>query len=169
MLHVRGNYKNQNAVCGIRTQTLEIQAITQQNHTLPKWIGSACLCVSVCLRLCPVTFILFQSLYLTLVFIIHFRNQSSVCVFVYVLLYMLSVCVCVVCQQSLNQLGHRDGNNYRSLVLFKQTFYDSLNVLKFWIMLSYLFNMFQGIIEQIFRLPLLSTMCCIEKRIRIHY
>ena len=60
-------------------------------------LHEVCLCASVCLRLCPVTFMLFQSLYLTLVFIIHFRNQSSVCDFVYVLLYVLFVCVCVVC------------------------------------------------------------------------
>ena len=97
-------------------------------------LHGVCLCASVCLRLCPVTFILFQFLYLTLVFIIHFRNQSSVCDFVYVLSYVLClcvcvVCICVVCKQSLNQLGHWDGNKYRSFALFKQTIDASLNVL----------------------------------------
>ena len=95
------------------------------SKTIPCPSGSAqhvvCLCASVCLRLCPVTFILFQSLCLTHVFIIYFRNQSSVCDFVSVLLYVLCVCVCVVGWQSLNQLGHWDGNNNRPLVLFNQT------------------------------------------------
>ena len=150
MLHVRSNYKNQNAVGGIRTQTLEIQAITQQNHTLPKWLGSACLCASVCLRLCPVTSILFQSLYLAHVFIIHITNQSSACDFVYVLLYMLCMCVCVVCQQSLNQCEHWDGNNNRSFLLFKQTMDLFFNVLLFQSMLCNLFNVFECIIEQNF-------------------
>ena len=121
MQHAHGNLKNQNAFVAIRTQTREIQEITQQYHTLPKWLGSACLCAYVCLRLCPVTFILFHSLYLTHVFIIHFRILSSVYDFVYVLLYILCMCECVVCKQSVHQLEHWDGNNNRSLVLFNQT------------------------------------------------
>ena len=95
-----------------------------------------CLCASVCLRLCPVTFILFQSLYLSHVFIIQFRNQSSLCNFVYVLSYVLCVCICVICKQSLDQLGHWDGNKYSSFALFKQTIDASLNVLFFLIFLN---------------------------------
>ena len=108
---------------GFKIRPLRSRQLHSKTKPCPSGVALlvVCLFASVCLRLCPDTFILFQSLYLTHVFIIHFRNQSSVCNLVYVLLYVLCVCICVVCYQSLNQLGHWDGNNNRSLVLFNQT------------------------------------------------
>ena len=139
---------------GFETRPLRFRQL--HSKTIPCPSGSAlhvvCSCASVCLHLYSVTFILFQSLYLTHIFISHFRNQSSVCRqyinFVSVLLYVLCMCICVICQQSLNQLGHWDGNKYRSFALFKQTIDESLNVLYFWIMIHNAFNKFESIKEQ---------------------
>ena len=121
--HAHGNLKNQNASLGFEPRPLRSRQL--HSKTIPCPSGSAlhvvCLCASVCLSLCPVTFILFLYLYLTHISIIHFRILSSVYDFVYVLLYMLCMCECVVCQESLNQLGHWDGNNNRPFVLFNQT------------------------------------------------